>query len=97
MPRKLKNPEKYIRILKRRLEWSQKARDDNWKRLKDATGNYWFGCNFSHGFDLSSVEKARKVRIGSTVIIKGQVNSMKLIENGKVEVYFQFTDVNYTD
>lgn len=98
MPKKLKNPEKYIERLKREVQEWKGISDANFESCRRAEGKYWF--TYSKGVtksvSLSSLSLAREVRLNSEVIIRGRVVEIKQGAE-KPEVTFELRDVHYNE
>lgn len=95
MPREMKNPMKYIQRLKQQLKWAGESVDHFRDLAAKRLGSYWF--TYEDGVTKSvsnlSIEQARKVRIGSEVIMRGNVLKIEQIEPEKVTVTFSVKDV----
>lgn len=93
MPKKLKNPAKYIRVLKNRLEnaalWTETLRD----RLRIAQGTPWF--TYADDVVKTAVleaDMARKFHVEDEVIIRGKIISFEP-EGDRYKVTFTLKDV----
>ena len=77
MSKKIKNPEKYIKVLKNKIEFLE---NQNNRRREDA-GIPWRTIHDSRGIILHRLQDARKVRLGDGVILYGTITKIETIAN----------------
>jgi len=100
MPRKISNPLKYIeRLKKQRDEAWQRARELKDEKIKLAG---WYLFNYSDpGLKATvsplSMFNARKVKIGSEIIMRGRVTEIKINSEGMVDMEFRMKNVTYNE
>ena len=76
--KKIKNPEKYVKRLKSRIESLESFVTKQTGRLMDERGVPWFFFvdGITHGVEFHNKEVAQQCRISQPIIIKGQVVSI---------------------
>ncbi len=92
--KKLKNPEKYIRVLKNRIAWIQENADGLRKDLFNAVGRRWF--TYGVGVEqkaLLGLHLARRCQINDEVLIHGNVKSIVPDDGENYIVTFHVHDV----
>ena len=87
---KFKNPDKYIDVLKKQNEEAWENSRATFKELLLVQGKHWF--NYKKGKTLGAnpgdLETARQCRIGDSVIMHGEVISIK-----RDDIHFELSEV----
>ena len=91
---KIKNPDKYIQVLKRRVETLEENNDILRKRCLDAEGKSWFTYEdgVTKGVRFTDVETSKRCHLGKKVSLIGYVEKL-VIEEGEASASFRIKDV----
>jgi hypothetical protein len=93
--RKLKNPEKYVKYLKKVMAFERETNAILHERLRKAVGSFWY--SYGIGVEQSAVlglNQTRRCRINDDVLIHGNVKSIVPNDDGDYTVMFHIHEVH---